>query len=135
MEIRHRLLKPLIILFAVLIVLAAITGGVLYSVYSKDDDNNINNNDKIGIGAIASNGVECAEMGKKMFEKGGNVADVAVTTILCEGISSPQSCGLFHNFIFLELFKFFKYYFRGRRRLHSRNLHKKSRHHPNHQCP
>lgn len=91
MEIRHRLLKPLIILFAVFIVLAAITGGVLYSVYSKD---------KIGIGAIASNGVECAEMGKKIFEKGGNVADVAVTTMLCEGISSPQSCGLFHFFKF-----------------------------------
>lgn len=30
-------------------------------------------------------------MGKKIFEQGGNVADVAVTTILCEGIASPQS--------------------------------------------
>ena len=70
----------------VLIVVAAITGGVLYAIYSKDGD-------KIGIGAIASNGVECAEMGKKMFESGGNVVDVAVTTMLCEGISSPQSCG------------------------------------------
>ena len=85
MEIRHRFLKLLIVLFGVLIVVAAITGGVLYSVYTKDT--------KTGIGAIASNGVECAEMGKKIFEKGGNVADVAVTTMLCEGISSPQSCG------------------------------------------
>lgn len=84
---QHRFLKKIFILIAVLIVVAAITGGVLYSVYSKKDE-------KIGIGAIASNGVECAEMGKKIFEIGGNVVDVAVTTILCEGISSPQSCGL-----------------------------------------
>ncbi|CAG9811431.1 unnamed protein product [Chironomus riparius] len=92
MNFQSRIIKLFIILFGVLIVVAAIAGGVLYAIYSKDGD-------KIGIGAIASNGVECAEMGKKMFERGGNVADVAVTTMLCEGISSPQSCGIGGGFI------------------------------------
>lgn len=38
-----------------------------------------------------SNGYECSKIGKKIFEQGGNVADVAVAMILCEGISNPQS--------------------------------------------
>lgn len=41
-------------------------------------------------GVIVTNGLECSKIGKEIFEKGGNVADVAVTTVLCEGIQSPQ---------------------------------------------
>lgn len=37
-----------------------------------------------------TNGVECAKMGRESFERGGNVADAAVTVVLCEGVTSPQ---------------------------------------------
>lgn len=45
---------------------------------------------KLNKGAIVTNGLECAAMGREIFERGGNVADAAVTTILCEGIATPQ---------------------------------------------
>jgi hypothetical protein len=41
-------------------------------------------------GAIVTNGIECAKMGRDIFERGGNVADAAVTVVLCEGVTSPQ---------------------------------------------
>lgn len=41
-------------------------------------------------GAIVTNGIECAKMGREIFERGGNVADAAVTVVLCEGVTSPQ---------------------------------------------
>lgn len=40
--------------------------------------------------AIVTNGLECAKMGREIFEAGGNVADAAVTVVLCEGVASPQ---------------------------------------------
>lgn len=88
---KNSLLKLLLVLFGVAVLAAGITGGVLYAYYSSNDEDV--STFRTGTGAIASNGVECAEMGKKIFELGGNVADVAVTTILCEGVSSPASCG------------------------------------------
>ena len=91
MEQRFSKLKVLII-FLILVVLAGgITGGILYAI----NRNKGNSENKTRTGAIASNGIECPEMGKKIFEQGGNVADVAVTTYLCEGIASPASCGKF----------------------------------------
>ncbi|CAG9810142.1 unnamed protein product [Chironomus riparius] len=44
--------------------------------------------------AIVTNGLECAAIGRKIFELGGNVADVAVSVVLCEGITCPQSSGI-----------------------------------------
>jgi len=38
-------------------------------------------------GAVASNGKECAEMGAAILKQRGSVADAAVTTLLCEGIT------------------------------------------------
>lgn len=44
--------------------------------------------------AIVTNGLECAAIGRKIFDLGGNVADVAVSVVLCEGITCPQSSGI-----------------------------------------
>ena len=44
--------------------------------------------------AIVTNGIECAAIGRKIFEQGGNVADAAVSVVLCEGITCPQSSGI-----------------------------------------
>lgn len=44
-----------------------------------------------GGGAIATNGIECAAIGKAIALAGGSAGDVAVATIICEGIACPQS--------------------------------------------
>lgn len=36
-------------------------------------------------GAVVTNGIECAAIGRSIMERGGSVADVAVTTLICEG--------------------------------------------------
>jgi gamma-glutamyltranspeptidase/glutathione hydrolase/leukotriene-C4 hydrolase len=36
-------------------------------------------------GAVVTNGIECAAIGRSIMERGGSVADVAVSTIICEG--------------------------------------------------
>lgn len=38
-------------------------------------------------GAVATNGKECAEMGASILKQKGSVADAAITTLLCEGIT------------------------------------------------
>lgn len=51
--------------------------------------------------AISTNGVECAGIGKSIFLAGGSIADVAVATIICEGITCPQSSGLGGGFLLM----------------------------------
>lgn len=56
-------------------------------------------------GAVAANGKECAEMGAAILRRHGSVADAAITTMLCEGITCPQSTGLgggFHMTIYIK---------------------------------
>lgn len=74
-------------------------------------------------GAIVANGLECAGIARyeinfkqisgskshntfifpcanrKIFEKGGSAADAAISTLLCEGVASPQSTGLGGGFV------------------------------------
>lgn len=52
-----------------------------------------------GSGAIATNGIECAAIGKSIVEAGGTAGDVAVAVIICEGITCPQSSGLGGGFL------------------------------------
>ncbi|KAG5682876.1 hypothetical protein PVAND_012195 [Polypedilum vanderplanki] len=56
-------------------------------------------------GAVAANGKECAELGANILKQKGSVADAAITTMLCEGITCPQSTGLgggFHLTIYIK---------------------------------
>lgn len=50
-------------------------------------------------GAVAANGHECAEIGVNILNKGGSVADAAISTMLCEGVTCPQSTGLGGGFL------------------------------------
>lgn len=76
-------LKALVL---VLLVTAIIVAGVIS--YA-----NSTNEFKSG-GAVVTNGLECAKMGASILKKGGSVADAAVTTMICEGITCPQSTGV-----------------------------------------
>lgn len=56
---------------------------------------------KIGrfTGAVAANGKECAEIGAGILMRGGSVADGAIATMLCEGVTCPQSTGIGGGFL------------------------------------
>lgn len=50
-------------------------------------------------GAVAANGQECAEIGVSILKQGGSAADAAISTMLCEGVTCPQSTGLGGGFL------------------------------------
>ncbi|KAH8295985.1 hypothetical protein KR018_008981, partial [Drosophila ironensis] len=51
------------------------------------------------IGAVASNGLGCAEIGGNILDIGGSVADAAIATMLCEGVVLPHSLGVGGGFV------------------------------------
>lgn len=79
--------------FVVIALISAVITAIVISSWSNEKSE----------GAIATNGIECAAIGKSIVDAGGSVADVAVATIICEGITCPQSSGLGGGF-FLTIY-------------------------------
>lgn len=81
-----------------LILLSAIVVAVVLTTLAKDKNpsGEITTNPS---GAITTNGIECAAIGKSIIDAGGSAGDVAVATIICEGITCPQSSGLGGGFL------------------------------------
>jgi gamma-glutamyltranspeptidase/glutathione hydrolase/leukotriene-C4 hydrolase len=40
---------------------------------------------------VVANGKECAAIGSRILQRGGSVADAAISTVLCEGVTCK--CG------------------------------------------
>jgi gamma-glutamyltranspeptidase/glutathione hydrolase/leukotriene-C4 hydrolase len=68
---------------AIIIVVGIVT---IYS-FSIKNDTPEHAKSKLLRGAVAANGKECAAMGAEILKMNGSVADAAVTTMLCEGIT------------------------------------------------
>ncbi|KAI5694757.1 hypothetical protein M8J75_004792 [Diaphorina citri] len=49
--------------------------------------------------AVVTNGGQCAHMATNILRKGGNAVDAAITALLCDGLSCPQSMGLGGGFL------------------------------------
>lgn len=120
MELKKRniyftLLKVLVI---VLLLAGIIVAAVISFTNAKTEQNTG------GGGAVVTNGLECAKMGASILKKGGSVADAAVTTIICEGITCPQSTGVSWNY-YHNVWDYNNslFYIRTRRRISFDNLH------------
>ncbi|KAG5866055.1 hypothetical protein JTB14_004440 [Gonioctena quinquepunctata] len=59
---------------------------------------------KYAKGAVATNGVGCAEAGIEIMKKGGTAVDVALATLFCEGVAMPSTMGLGGGF-FMVIYK------------------------------
>ncbi|KAL3273405.1 hypothetical protein HHI36_014851 [Cryptolaemus montrouzieri] len=82
------------IIFGVVVaaVLAAlIIVGIIFLLPSDDS--------KEKLGAIVTNGQECADIGKSIINKGGKAVDAAIASLFCEGVAMAQSCGLGGGFL------------------------------------
>lgn len=66
---------------------------------TSEDEDNDNYRSALGRGAIATPGIECADIGKDIFAKNGSVADVTIAVLLCSGVTTPQSHGLGGGFV------------------------------------
>lgn len=98
------------ILIAIVIAIVLVVG--IFSIYNfglKKKDSGSQKDSKPAhkqfSGAVAANGKECADIGVSILKKNGSVADAAIATMLCEGVTCPQSTGLgggFHLVIYIK---------------------------------
>lgn len=49
--------------------------------------------------AVSTDAAPCANVSRNIFEKGGNLADAAVATLLCMGVTIPHSMGIGGGFV------------------------------------
>lgn len=76
----------------------ALTLGLYYGLNGGDEKIEIKE------GAIVANGLECATIGSDILKRKGSVADAAIATLLCEGVTCPQSMGVGGGFL-LTIYK------------------------------
>lgn len=91
----HARKKIFISLFVAIIVILGVTAAFHFGGQQKVSPHA----PKLLGGAVAANGQECAKIGADMFLLGGSVADAAIATMLCEGVTCPQSTGLGGGFL------------------------------------
>lgn len=87
--------------FVLLIAIAAAIIAVLLIVFKIEQqlEEESSYSSLYGTGAVASNGVECAAIGRDILERGGSAVDSAIAVLICEGIVCPQSLGIGGGFV------------------------------------
>lgn len=92
------------IFIALCVAIIIIVGAV--SIYSFGVKNGDAKQTKLLRGAVAANGKECAAMGAEILKLNGSVADAAIVTMLCEGITCKLKTEFFRmsNNLFVIIF-------------------------------
>lgn len=70
-------------MFIAIIIVAGALTAYNFGLKPEDDSPNV----KYYHGAVAANGEECAEIGASILKRNGSVADAAIATLLCEGVT------------------------------------------------
>lgn len=79
----------LVKIFLLLLVIVGLSLGIFFGITLSKTKSNESKS-----GAVATSSAECTKAAVDILEKGGTAVDSAVTAILCQGVTFPQSSGL-----------------------------------------
>ncbi|XP_063704407.1 scoloptoxin SSD14-like [Culicoides brevitarsis] len=81
-------------LFTLLVVSLAVITAVITNASLRSRTSNNSYQTKKGKAAVVANGLECSNIGAMILRSNGSAVDAAIATLLCDGVTCPQSTGL-----------------------------------------